>query len=86
MAAEFSACNTTKTGAGADDSIRVWIVPSGQSTVTPLDQYLRICDMVVDQFDPYIANTPWTLNTGDSIVVQSTNGDVAFGASAMQTS
>lgn len=82
MGAYFSACNTTKAGSGANDQIRVWVVPNGQSTSAPLDKYLIICDMTVDPFDPYLMNTPIILNAGDSIVVYSTNGNVAFNGSA----
>jgi len=81
MSAWITACNTTKAGTGSDDTIRVWVVPSGQSVVAPSDQYLIVCDMTVDEFDPYLLNTPIVLNTGDSIVVQSTNGNVAFNGS-----
>jgi hypothetical protein len=61
-------------------------VPSGQSVVAPIDQYLILCDMIVDPFDPYLLNTPIVLNTGDAIVVQSTNGTVAFNGSGSQLS
>jgi hypothetical protein len=82
MGANFSACNTTKAGAGADDQIRVWVVPSGQSVIAPLDKYLIVCDMTVDQFDPYLMNTPIIMNAGDALVVYSTNGNIAFNGSA----
>lgn len=82
MAAYFSACNTTKAGAGSDDQIRVWVVPSGQSVVAPLDKYLIACDMTVDEFDPYLLNTPIILGAGDALVVYSTHGNVAFNGSA----
>jgi hypothetical protein len=42
--------------------------------------------MIVDPFDPYLLNTPIVLNTGDAIVVQSTNGTVAFNGSGSQLS
>lgn len=84
MGAAIHACNITKAGAGADDSIRVWRVQSGGSTANPTDANALIMDMVVDQFDPYIMNSPIVLNTGDSIVVYSTNGNVAFNGSTLE--
>lgn len=80
----ITACNTTKAGAGANDQIRIWIVPNGQSTGAPLDRYLVVCDLTVDPFDPYMRTDLPVLATGDAIVVQSTSGNVAFNGSGLE--
>ena len=81
MVALLTACTTTKSPSAQDDSIRVWVIPSGQSAA---DQYLVICDMVVDATDPYVLNAPIVLNAGDFIQVQSANGTIAFNGSCLQ--
>lgn len=80
----IQACNTTKAGSGANDTIRIWVVPSGQSTANPIDQYLVVCDLVVDAFDPYMRTDLPVLAAGDAIVVYSLNGNVAFNGAALQ--
>jgi len=78
------ACNVTKAGSASNDMIRIWIVPSGQSTSTPLDQYLVVCDLTVDPFDPYMRTDLPVLAAGDSIVVYSANGNVAFNGAGQE--
>lgn len=71
------ACDTN---AGQDDSIDVWIVPSGGAAA---DNNSIIRHLTIDFGDPYMMNAPVILETGDFIVVQSSGGNVTFTASGM---
>ena len=69
----FTACNTT----GNNDSIRVALTPSGGTTAAA--NYLYY-DFTVPA-NSTIQETPgWTLASGDTIKVYSTNGNISFTA------
>ena len=73
IVASFSACNTT----GSNDSIRVALTPSGGTTAAA--NYVWY-DFVIPA-NSSLAETPgWTLASGDTIKVYSTNGNIAFTA------
>lgn len=77
MLVTLTCCNTD---AAVADTIAVWIVPSGGSAG---DTNAVVKNLVVAFGDTYIFSAPVVLASGDFIVVQSANGDVAFAASGM---
>jgi hypothetical protein len=73
IVASFVACNV----AGTNDSIRVALTPSGGTTS---NQHYVYYDFVVPA-NSTIQETPgWTLATGETLKVYSTNGNVSFTA------
>lgn len=73
IVANFTACNTT----GSNDSVRVALTPSGGSTAAANYVYY---DLTVPANSTLETTPGWTLASGDTIKVYSTNGNVAFTA------
>ena len=73
IVANFTACNTT----GSNDSIRVALTPSGGSTAAA--NYVWY-DFTVAANSTLESTPGWTLGSGETLKVYSTNGNVAFTA------
>jgi hypothetical protein len=75
---EFAICNTS---IGQVDSFNIFIVPMGDSPGTAN----AICYSVpIASGNPCFLNIAQTLNTGDSIVIESANGLVTFTCSGLE--
>jgi hypothetical protein len=73
IVANFTACNSS----GSNDSIRVALTPSGGSTAAANYVYY---DFVVGANGTLESTPGWTLASGDTLKVYSTNGNISFTA------
>ena len=76
IVSSFQACNTT----GTNDSMRVALTPSGGTTAA---QHYTYYDFVIPA-NSTIQETPgWTLGSGETLKVYSTNGNLSFTATGV---
>ena len=73
IVANFTACNSS----GSNDSIRVALTPSGGSTAAA--NYVWY-DFTVGANGTLESTPGWTLGSGETLKVYSTNGNVSFTA------
>ena len=73
IVSSFQCCNS----AGTNDSIRVALTPSGGTTATLNYVYY---DFVIPANSTLQETPGWTLATGETLKVYSTNGNISFTA------